>query len=98
MNGRSEYLPRRNPDATSIRSILKFPEQIGARNKNAYDSPDVHMPFLRESYRTVDHLKIVENSVDFKPIMASIQTASHLSLDKMRECFSIEGSCMSRAA
>jgi hypothetical protein len=68
MNGRSEYLTRRNPDATSIRSILKFPEQIGARNKNAYYSPDVHMHFLRESYRAVDHLNIVENSVDFEPI------------------------------
>jgi hypothetical protein len=50
MNGRSEYLPRRDPDATSIRSILKFPEQIEAPAKNACDPPDIRFPFLEESY------------------------------------------------
>jgi hypothetical protein len=76
MNGRSEYLPRRNPDATSIRSILKFPEQIEAPAKNAYDPPDVRIPFLEEPYGAVDYLNIVENGVDFVPNMARIQTAS----------------------
>jgi hypothetical protein len=76
MNGRSEYLPRRNPDATSIRSILKFPEQIGAPFKNAYDPPDVRIPFLEAPDGAVDYLNIVENGVDFVPNMARIQTAS----------------------
>jgi hypothetical protein len=76
MNGRSEYLPRRNPDATSIRSILKFPEQIEAPAKNAYDLPDTRLPFLDEPYGAVDYLNIVENGVNFVPNKARIQTAS----------------------
>jgi hypothetical protein len=76
MNGRSEYLPRRNPDATSIRSILKFPEQIDAPAKNAYDPPDVRNPFLEAPNGAVDYLNIVENGEDFVPNMARIQTAA----------------------
>jgi hypothetical protein len=74
MNGRSEY-PRRNPAATSIRSILKFPEQIDAPAKNAYDPPDVRNPFSRQPDGAVDYLNIVEMA-DFVPNMARIQTAS----------------------
>jgi hypothetical protein len=76
MNGRSEYLPRRNPGSTSIRSILKYPKQIEAPAKNAYDPPDVHLPFLEEAYGDVDYLNIVENGVDFVPSIARIQTAA----------------------
>jgi hypothetical protein len=76
MQGRSEYLPRRNPDATSIRSILKYPEQIEKPAKNAYDPPDIRLPFLDEPYGAVDYLNIVENGVDFVPNKARIQTAS----------------------
>jgi hypothetical protein len=76
MNGRSEYLPRRNPAGTSIRSILKFPEQIDAPARNSYDPPDIRLPFLEEPYGAVDYLNIVENGVDFVPNMARIQKAS----------------------
>jgi hypothetical protein len=76
MNSRSEYLPRRNPGSTSIRSILKYPEQIEAPAKNAYDPPNVRLPFLEEPYGDVDYLNIVENRVDFVPNIARIQTAS----------------------
>jgi hypothetical protein len=76
MNGRSEYLPRRNPGSTSIRSILKYPEQIEAPAMNAYDPPNVRLPFLEEPCGEVDYLNIVENGVDFVPNMARIQTAA----------------------
>jgi hypothetical protein len=73
MNGRSEYL-RRNPAATSIRSILKFPEQIDAPPRMPTTLP--MCAILSQAERRGGLSILLSNGVDFVPNMARIQTAS----------------------
>lgn len=83
MHARSEYLPRRNPGETSIRTMLKFPEQIDPVEKNLYDPPDVRETHLEVPDGAVDYLNIVENGVEYVPNKGRIITAKSRRLKEL---------------
>lgn len=71
MNGRSEYTPRANPAATSIRSILRPDVEVNDPPPNFYDPPDVYNPaFDPPDDKDVDYVAIIENGNDFLPMTA----------------------------
>lgn len=67
LRARSEFTPRLNPYATSIRGIVKGGNLATQLVPNIYDPPDVHNPNLDPG--GVDVLNIAENGGDFLPLM-----------------------------
>lgn len=67
VRGRTEFTPRVNAYATSIRSILKGSNVHELVEPNIYDPPDVHIPELDAG--DVDVVNILENGAEFLPLL-----------------------------
>jgi hypothetical protein len=63
MQGRTEFSPRVNAHATSIRSIVKGGKLTDQVNPNVYDPPDVYNPNL--DIDEVHLINIIENGIQF---------------------------------
>jgi hypothetical protein len=67
LHARSEFVPRLNPHATSIRSIIKSGNVDDQVRPNLYDPSDVHNPDLDPI--GLDLLSIVENGGEFASLL-----------------------------
>lgn len=63
MRGRTEFAPRVNAYATSIRTIVKGGNLADQVDPNVYDPPDVYNPNL--DFDDVHLINIVENGIEF---------------------------------
>ena len=82
LRGRTEFTPRLNAHATSIRSLIKggtVPQQV---EPNLYDPPDVHNSKLDEG--EVDLVNILENGVDFVPLLGRKRRIQERQLHEQR--------------
>lgn len=85
---RTEFTPRANPAETSIRSIMKLPENDAEAIQkltpapSVYTPPDVYNPFTDPPIGAINYLQIIENGIDYAPILypkTSALTASETS-------------------
>lgn len=63
----SEMLPRYNPAANSIRSILKEGVVVEGLEPNMYDPPDIRNPRFDAPDGHIDVLNIIENGIEYSP-------------------------------
>jgi hypothetical protein len=83
LRARSEFVPRQNPYATSILSIVKAGNVGSQVLPNIYDPPDVHNPSLDPV--GVDVLRIIENGRDYSPILGRKRRIAERQLYQSKE-------------
>lgn len=73
MRARSEFTPRYNPAASSIRSIIKEGVWVPVAEPNLYDPPEPHLAAFDAPDGQVDILSILENGNEYLPNRARQQ-------------------------